>query len=242
MGKKIRLIKALKNQMLYSLPSAAVLGDKFVDGVDWPADKAALVFTFPEKEAGSGKPVRDMVSRKKYVCCLTYMADKKMLPKKKPDGASFGLTLEPFKNPAEHRRAERASYREHFLKPFRDYLAPAFEAGAKEYFRNELPKAKGISVRKNGKIVSMLTLLEIGGKSLRDRLSWVTWLWADPGRPKAERRVIHALLRGWLRENSGKYIGASVHAANLKSQNWFLRSGFRPARISFTRRAGQVPE
>ena len=242
MGKKIRLIKALKNQMLYSLPSAAMLGDKFIDGVAWPADKAALVFTFPEKEAGSGKPVRDMVSRKKYVCCLTYMAGKRTVPAGRTGDGSFGLTLETFKNSAEHRRAERASYRKYFLKPFGDYLTPAFEAGAKEYFRNELPKAKGISVRKNGKIVSMLTLLEIGGKSLRDRLSWVTWLWADPGRPKAERRVIHALLRGWLRENSGKYIGASVHAANLKSQNWFLRSGFRPARISFTRRAGQVPE
>lgn len=239
MGKKIKLIKALKNQMLYSLPSAALLGDKFIGGVDWPADKAALVFTLPEKEAGSGKPVRDMVSRKKYVCCLTYLAGKRTVPEGGTGGNSFGLTLEPFKNLAERRRAERASYRKYFLKPFRNYLTPAFEAGAKEYFRNELPKAKGISVRKNGRIVSMLTLLEIGGESRRDRLHWVTWLWADPGLPKAERRVVHALLRGWLRENTSKHIGASVHAANLKSQNWFLRSGFRPARISFTRRAGK---
>ncbi|MDO8804080.1 MAG: hypothetical protein Q7R35_06600 [Elusimicrobiota bacterium] len=239
MGEKIRLIKTLKDQVLYSLPSAALLSDKFIDGVDWPAAKATLVFSFPEKEAGSGKPVKDMVSRKKYVCCLTYMADRRLIPQGKAGGNSFGLTLEPFKDPAEHRKWALATEHKSFSRPYRNYLTPAFEAESKEYYKNGLPKAKGISVRKNGKIVSMLTLYKVTRDSGHKPLHWVTWIWADPGLPKTERRVIHALLRGWLRGNSRKYIGASVHAANLKSQNWFLKSGFRPSRISFTRRASK---
>ena len=223
--------------MLYSLPSAAPLGDKFIDGVAWPADKATLVFAFPEKEAGSGKPVKDMVSRKKYVCCLTYMADKKMIPKSKAGGNSFELTLEPFKDPAEHRRSEMAACRKYFLEPFKNYLTPAIKAEMKEYYSSTLPKAQGITVRKNRKIVSMLTLYKVAKDSSHKPLHWITWLWADPGLPKAERRAAHALLRGWLRKNSLKYIGASVHAANVKSQSWFLKSGFRPTRIAFTRRA-----
>jgi len=237
MSKKIELIRVLKNQILYSLPSAAMLCDKFIDGVEWPADKDALVFAFPENEAGSGKPVRDMVSRKKYVCCMTYMADKKKIPKGKTAGSACGLTLEPFKDPAEHRKWALATERKYFSGPFRDYLTPAFESESKEYYKSGLPKAKGVSVRKNGKIVSMLTLYEVVRDSSHKPLHWVTWIWADPGLPKEERRVIHALLRGWVRENSRNYVGASVHAANIKSQNWFLRSGFRPARISFARRA-----
>jgi len=236
MTKKPRLIKVLKNQVLYSLSSTAALSDKFLDGMDWPADKAALVFKFPEKEAGRGLPVPDMVSRRKYVCRLVYMADKSRVPAGAAEGAAYGLELAGFKNAAEHRKWALATDRKYFSGPFRAYLTPGFEAEAEEYYRNELPRAKGISVRRKGKIVSMLTLLKISGKSSAKPLDWVSWIWVDPRVPGAERRCIHALLRGWLRENSSKYIGASVHAANIKSQKWFLRSGFRPARLSFTRR------
>lgn len=237
MGGKIKLIKILKNQILYSLPSVKLLGDKFIDEVDWPADKATLVFKFPEKEAGSGKPVADMVSRKKYVCRLSYMVNKRMIPKCEAAGALCGLSLAPFKNLAEHRKWAMATDRKYFFKPFKNYLTPSFQAEAKEYYKTGLPKARGISVRKKGKIVSMLTLLNIFGKDAARPLDWVAWIWADPALPKEERRLAHSLLRGWLRKNSSKYVGASVHAANLKSQNWFLKSGFRPARIAFTRRA-----
>ncbi|MDD5208480.1 MAG: hypothetical protein PHV36_03775 [Elusimicrobiales bacterium] len=237
MAEKIKLIKVLKNQVLYSLPSAALLGDGFIDGVGWPADKASLVFVFPAKEAGSGEPVRDMVSGRKYVCRLTYMADKKMLPAGGTPGLSCGLTLEPFKNTAEHKKWARATDLKYFSGPFKKYLTPSFEAEAKEYYKNELPKAEGVSVRKKGRVVSMLTLLKIAGKPGSRPLDWISWVWVDPGLAKAERLAAHALLRGWLRENSRECIGASVHAANLRSQKWFLRSGFRPARISFSRRA-----
>lgn len=233
-----RLLKVLEDQVLYSLPSTAPLCDKFIDGLDWPADKATLVFKFPEKEARSGKPVPDMVSDRKYVCRLTYMADRRRLPAGRPAAAGSGYELAPFKNTAEHRKWARATDRKYFSGPFKAYLTPAFEAEAKEYYRRELPRAKGVAVRRKGKIVSMLTLLEISGKDSPRPLHWVSWLWADPREPKAGRRVIHALLCGWLRGNSFRYIGASVHAANLRSQKWFLRAGFRPARISFTRRAG----
>ncbi len=236
MTKKTRLIKVLKDQVLYSLSSTAALNDEFIDGVGWPADKATLVFKFPEKEAGRGLPVRDMVSRKKYVCRLVYMADKSSIPAE-PAANAHGLELVKFKNAAGHRKWAIATDRKYFSGPFRAYLTPSFEAEAKEYYRNELPRARGVSVRRKGKIVSMLTLLKISGKTSAKPLDWVSWIWVDPGVPGGERRCIHALLRGWLRENSCKYIGASVHAANIKSQKWFLRSGFRPARLSFTRRA-----
>jgi len=239
MRKKIELIKALKNQMLYSLPSTRLLNDRFIAGVDWPADKETLVFMFPEKEAGSGKPVRDMVSGRKYVCSLTYMADKKAIPAGKTAGASGGFVLKPFKNPAEHRKWAAATELKHYSAVFKDYLTPGSIAEAKEYYKNVLPKAKGISVLKDGKIVSMLTLYRVTKKSTHRPLHWVTWLWADPALRKPERRAVHALLLGWVRENSVGYVGASVLAANLKSQNWFLRSGFRPSRISFTRRAAK---
>ncbi len=220
--------------MLYSLPSTAPLCDKFLDGVYWPADKAALVFVFPEKEAGGGKPVRDMVSRKKYVCRLSYLAEKRAMPAGRA-GPSAGLVLAPFKTPAEHRKWAAATYREYFVKPFRAYLTPAFEAEARDYYRRELPKAKGISVRKAGKVVSMLTLLKVPAAGARP-LDWVTWVWADPALSKPERRAGHALLRAWLRRNCRGAVGATVHAANARSQKWFLKSGFRPARISFSRR------
>lgn len=236
MTKKARLIGVLKDQVLYSLSSTAALSDKFIDGLDWPADKATLVFRFPEKEARSGLPVGDMVSRKKYVCRLVYMADKRSIPAGRAANDS-GLKLEKFKDAAEHRKWALATDRKYFSGPFRAYLTPSFAAEAKEYYKNELPKAKGVSVRRKGKIVSMLTLLRIPGKRGAKLLDWVSWIWVDPAVPVAERRCIHALLRGWLRENSRKYIGASVHAANLRSQKWFLKAGFRPARISFTRRA-----
>ncbi len=236
MAEKIKLIKILKNQVLYSLPSTALLCDKFIDRIDWPEDKASLVFAFPAEEAGSGEPVRDMVSARKYVCRLTYMADKRTLPAAVAPGPSCGLALEPFKNLAEHKKWARATDLKYFSGPFKKYLTPSFEAEAKEYYKNELPKAKGVSVRENGRVVSMLTLLRIAGKPGAKPLDWVSWIWVDPALPEAGRLAAHALLRGWLRGNSRKYIGASVHAANLRSQKWFLRSGFRPARISFSRR------
>lgn len=236
MTKKARLIGVLKSQVLYSLSSTAALSDKFIGGLDWPADKATLVFKFPQKEARSGLPVRDMVSRKKYVCRLVYMADKNRIPAE-PAVNCCGLKLEKFKNAAEHRKWALATDRKYFFRPFRAYLTPSFEAEAKEYYKNELPKAKGVCVRRKGKIVSMLTLLRILGKRGAKPLDWVSWIWVDPAVPAVERRGIHALLRGWLRENSRKYVGASVHAANIRSQKWFLRAGFRPARLAFTRRA-----
>lgn len=236
MKKKARLIGVLKDQMLYSLSSTAALNDKFIDGLDWPADKATLVFMFPGKEARSGRPVADMVSRKKYVCRLVYMAEKSRL-RAGPDANGHGLELEKFRNAAEHRKWALATDRKYFSGPFRAFLTPGLEAEAKEYYKYEFQKAKGVSVRRKGKIVSMLTLLRIPGKRGAKLLDWVSWIWVDPAVPAAERRCIHALLRGWLMENSREYIGASVHAANLRSQKWFLRSGFRPARISFTRRA-----
>jgi hypothetical protein len=237
MRKKTELIKILKNQVLYSLPSLALLNDKFIDGIDWPADKETLVFLFPEKEAGSGKPVRDMVSKKRYVCSLTYMADKKNIQAGKTDGAASGFVLKPFKDQAEHRKWASATEQKYFSGIFKDYQTPSSAAEAKEYYKCGLPKAKGISVLKEGKIVSMLTLYKVTKKSAHRPLHWITWIWADPVLPKEERRAVHALLRGWVRKNSGGYVGASVLAANLKSQNWFLKSGFRPSRISFTRRA-----
>lgn len=236
MTEKTRLIGVLKNQILYSLSSTAVLNDNFIDGLDWPADKATLVFKFPEKEARSGRPVRDMVSRKKYVCRLVYMADKNRIPAE-PAANGYGLKLEKFRNAAEHRKWAMATDRKYFFRPFRAYLTPSFEAEAKEYYKNELPKAKGVCVRRKGKIVSMLTLLKLPVKTGAKPLDWVSWIWADPAVPAVERRCIHALLRGWLRENGRKHIGASVHAANIKSQKWFLKAGFRPARLAFTRRA-----
>ncbi len=237
MAEKIKLIKVLKNQVLYSLPSTALLGDKFIDGIYWPEDKAVLVFSFPAEEAGSGEPVRDMVSGGKYVCRLTYMADKRKLTAGGTAGPRSGLALEPFKNTAEHKKWARATDLKYFSGPFKKYLTPSFEAEAKEYYKNELPKARGVSVRKKSRVVSMLTLLKIAGKPGAGPLDWISWIWVAPCLAKAERLAAHALLRGWLRENSRKYIGASVHAANLRSQKWFLRSGFRPARISFSRRA-----
>lgn len=238
MTKKAGLIGILKDQILYSLSSTAALSDRFIDGLDWPADKATLVFRFPGKEARSGRPVADMVSRKKYVCRLVYMAERSSIPAA-PAANAHGLELRKFKNAAEHRKLAMATDREYFSGPFRAFLTPSFEAEAKEYYKNELPKAKGVSVRRKGKIVSMLTLLRIPGKSGAKPLDWVSWIWADPAVPVEERRCIHALLRGWLRGNGRKFIGASVHAANLRSQRWFLKSGFRPARISFTRRAAK---
>lgn len=238
MAPKIKLIKVLKDQILYSLSSTAALNDDFIDGVDWPADKAALVFRFPEKEARSGRPVRDMVSGKKYVCRLVYMADKSDLAAG-PAANAQGLELVKFKSAAEHRKWALATDREYFSGPFRAYLTPGFKAEAEEYYRNEFQRAKGVSVRRKGKIVSILSLLKISGKNSPRPLDWVTWIWVDPRMPLGERRCVHALLLGWLRENSCKYIGASVHAANLRSQKWFLRSGFRPTRLSFTRRAAK---
>lgn len=236
MTEKARLIAVLKDQILYSLSSTAALSDKFIDGLDWPADKETLVFRFPEKEARSGLPVGDMVSREKYVCRLVYMADKRSIPAGRAANDS-GLKLEKFKDAAEHRKWALATDRKYFSGPYGAFLTPGFRAEAKEYYKNELPKARGVSVRKKGKIVSMLTLLRIPGKPGGKPLDWVSWIWVDPSAPPAERRCIHALLRGWLRKNSRKFIGASVHAANIRSQKWFLRSGFRPARICFTRRS-----
>ena len=237
MNKKAKLIKVLKDQVLYSLSSTAALSDKFIDGLDWPGDKATLVFKFPEKEAGRGLPVPDSVSRKKYVCRLVYMAEKSEIPAAPADGAACGLELAGFKNAAEHRKWALATDLKYFSRPFRAYLTPGFKAEAGEYYRKELPRAKGVCVRRKGKIVSMLTLLKIAGKAGAGPLDWVSWIWVDPRLPGVERRCIHALLRGWLRENGRGRIGASVHAANIKSQKWFLRSGFRPARLCFTRRA-----
>lgn len=241
MTKKAGLIGILKDQILYSLSSTAALSDRFIDGLDWPADKATLVFRFPGKEARSGRPVADMVSRKKYVCRLVYMADNSAIPAA-PAGNRFGLKLRKFKDAAEHRKWALATDREYFSGPYRAFLTPSLEAEAKEYYKNDLPKAKGVSVRRNGKIVSMLTLLRIRGKRGAKPLDWVSWIWVDPAAPLAERRCIHALLRGWLRKNSRGRIGASVHAANLRSQKWFLRSGFRPARLAFTRRTAPKRE
>ena len=138
MAKKIKLIKVLKNQILYSLSSTAALNDKFIDGVDWPADKAALVFKFPEKEAERGLPVRDMVSRKKYVCRVVYMVNKRSIPAETAAGPVCGLKLVKFKNAAEHRKWAMATDRRYFSKPFRDYLTPGLEAEAKIETHDEL--------------------------------------------------------------------------------------------------------
>ena len=235
MLKNIKLLKTGKDRIVYSLLSIGLLNDKFIDAVPWPADKDFLIFRLAKKNVVKGKPVEDMVSLKKYVCRTTYVFNRRDLPNYDKDDRLAGFKLAPFKNMAEYKTVSRKTHDRCFLKPFKDYLTPAYGAEYENYIKNTLPKTKGISVRKDGEIVAMLSLLKVKGK-IFSPMHWISWIWVDARQPKEARRAIHSMLRWWVHKNSTKYVGAAIHAANLKSQKWFIKSGGWPVQIFFSRR------
>ncbi len=235
----VKLVGITKKAIRYSIPSIGILNDKFLDGLDWPADKEMVTFMFPRKAIKAGEPVKDMVSAGSYVCRTTWLVHKKKIRLGKPAGFAGGLALVPFKDRAEHMRFERAVDEKYFRKPFKKYLDPSYRAEAEDYYKNCLPQSQAISVRKEGRVVAMVTLAKITTASrLLKPLHWVTWIWVDPRLSAQQRQTTHYLLRGWLRESSSRYIGATVHAVNVRSQKWFLKAGFRPVRVFFSRRRG----
>lgn len=221
---------------MYSLPSLKLLNEKLVDEINWPDDTPLLIFRIAKENIVKGKPIEDMVSLKKYVCRTSYIFDRSGLPKGRTDGRHYCLKLAPFKSLAEYKAVSRKTNEKYFLKPFKKYLTPAYTAEYENYIKDDLPKTKGISVTKDGEMVAMLSLLKVKAKKPYSPLHWITWIWVDGGQPKEVRQIIHTMLRGWLRRNSSKYLGAAIHAANLKSQYWFIRSGGRPVQIFFSRR------
>ena len=235
MLKKIRLIEVSKNRMLYSLPSLEMLSDDFIDGVDWPGDKDTLAFQISKHDTKRREPIADMVSLKKYVCRLNYLADKKELPHKKMAAELHGISLEPFKTLSERRKTEILTHKKYSISRLQ-YSTSSNRAEQKEYFKNWLTLKNAISIRKNGKVVGLLTLCKMTGKTMVKPLHWITWAWIDSRLNKDERRTAHVLLGRWLFENSSKYVGGSVHAANIRSQKWCLKMGLRPVRIFFARR------
>ncbi|MGD9642069.1 MAG: hypothetical protein AB7V08_04945 [Elusimicrobiales bacterium] len=237
MGVKPKLMKRGDGSITYSLPSIKMLSEKLVDSLEWPEDKIILAFRFPPERAPKGVPIQDMVSRRKYLCRATYIGTKSNIPDRGGDGAGCGLKLAPFRSKAEYGRVYLRSYAEDYLKPFCDYQERGYEKENKEYFKKQFPNTKGISVRKDGRVVAMLCVKHMpeNGRPYRP-LSWIDWLWVDGSIPKDERKAAHGLLGKWLKKLPGKYFGGAIHAVNMKSQNWFIRMGARPVQIFFLRR------
>lgn len=237
MGVKLKLLKRGEDRMTYSLPSVEMLSEKLVDSLEWPEDKPILALLFPAKKVPKGAPILDMVSTRKYLCRTTYIGTKRSIPARDVDGARYGLKLAPFRSREEYGKVYLRTYAADFLKPFRDYQEKGYKKENREYFEKEFPGTKGISVRKDGKVVGMLSVMQMpeNGRAYRP-LSWIAWLWVDGRLPKEERKAAHGLLGNWLKKLPGKYFGGAIHAVNLKSQNWFLRMGARPVQIFFLRR------
>ena len=223
--------------MTYSLPSLDLLSEKLVGSVDWPADKPFLAFRFQPRRAPKGLPIQDMVSRRKYVCRTTYYGNKSGIPAASPCCSEFGLKLSPFRSMAEYKRTTMRTHKRYFVNPFSAYMAGNHKEEDRVYYSQYLPKTKGISVRKAGKIVGMMSIIRFpkNGRSYTP-CSWISWLWVDGALPKEERKAAHAMLGGWLKKLPGRYFGGAIHAVNLKSQRWFLKMGARPVQVFFLRR------
>jgi len=238
MGIKLKLMKRGEDRVTYSLPSLKMLSERLVDSMEWPADKPILAFRFPPKRAPKGVPIRDMVSRRKYLCRTTYIGNKRDIPAAAADGGKYGLKLAPFASREEYRKACLRTLAEYFLKPFRDYQERDYKKDNRDYFKKQFPATKGISIRKGGKkLVAMMSMLHMpeDGKAYRP-LSWISWVWVDGRLPREERKAAHGMLGRWVKRLPGKYFGGAIHAVNLKSQNWFIRMGARPVQIFFLRR------
>lgn len=213
-----------------------MLNDAFIDRVDWPKELPYLVFRVSAKLAPKRAPVRDMVSLKKYVCRTSYIVNKRESPLDMEDGRGYGLEIGPFKSFAEYRWVYTRTHNADFVKAFRAYNTPAYMAEFKEYLKDDFSKTKGVCVRCKGKVVAMLSLFKIGRHAWFSPLYWISWIWADQAQPREIRRAAHSMLRAWVRKNISGYVGASIHAANLRSQNWFIKLGARPCQIFFSRR------
>lgn len=237
MAVKLKLMKRGADRMTYSLPSLRMLNEKLVAGMEWPADKPILAFRFPPRKAPKGVPIQDMISRRKYLCRTTYIGNKRDIPAGAPAGGAHGLKMASFGSRAEYRRMCQRTYTEYFFKPFREYQERDYKKENRDFFKNHFPKTKGISVRRGGKVVSMMSVLHMpaDGKAYRP-MSWITWVWVDARLSKEERKAIHGMLGGWLKRLPGKYFGGAIHAVNIRSQKWFMRMGARPVQVFFLRR------
>lgn len=233
---KIRLLHKKANRLVYSLPDLDRINDAFIDGVRWPENIAYLGFWVPRAMAPQGKPVRDMVSDRKYVCRMSYVADKREIPAEISGDIAAGLKIAPFKNIAAYRRTFLRTHNKYFQKAFKGYHTPAYGAEVKKYLKNTFPDTKGVCVMRGRRVVGMLSLFKIGKYFRFSPMHWITWLWADQSQPKDVRRGVHFMLRAWVRKNASRYVGASIHAVNVKSQKWFIKLGARPCQIYFSRR------
>lgn len=231
-----RLLQRKADKVIYSLPSIGLLNDGFISKLDWPEEIPYLVFRVSRKLAPKRHPIRNMVTRRKYVCRTSYIVHKSNIPLEKATGRGHGLELGSFRNFPEYKREYVRTHDADFTRVFGDYDTPAYRAEIKQYIQESLPKTKGVCVRSGGKVIAMLSLLRIGRHSWFSPLHWITWLWADQAQPREVRRAAHAMLRAWVRRNISGYVGASVNAPNLKSQNWFIKLGARPCQIFFSRR------
>ncbi|HOI43564.1 MAG TPA: hypothetical protein PK523_11515 [Elusimicrobiales bacterium] len=235
---KLKLLKRGEDRMTYSLPSLKMLSEKLVDSMEWPADKQILAFRFPPSRAPKGVPIKDMISRRKYLCRTTYVGKKRDIPAVNANGCKCGLKLASFRSRGEFRKTFLGTHEKYFIKAFRDYQEAGYKQENKKFFEKYFPSTKGISVRKDRKIVGILcemTIPKDGGKAYRP-MSWLCWVWVDGRLSKEERKASHNMLGGWIKKLPGKYFGAAIHAVNLKSQNWMLKMGARPVQVFFLRR------
>ena len=227
--------RILKDKVTYDLPSLDMLDSGLVSGLAWPEKTPYLLFNLSKKDCKRKEPISDPVPGDKYICRVNYLATKNTISAPKWAAVPAALRLEPFKDLEDHKTFEMRVHDKYFAKPYCKYMSAAHEEEGKSYF-GELDKTSSVALVRGKKRVGMVTVLRITSTVLPRPLHWVTWLWVDKKLSSDERRCAHALIAGWLKNNSLKYVGASVHAANLRSQKWCLKMGFRPVRVFFKRK------
>lgn len=220
--------------IFYDLPDLGMLGAGLPAGVEWPEDRPRLCFDLAARDRKRGIVVSNPLPEDKYICRINYLAGRKQVRATGGRAADAGLTLQPFRNFKEHKTLELWSHDKYFAKPFKKYMSPAHKAEARVYYKM-LKDTESAVLRRGAKSVGMITMLRLPGANLPKPLHWITWVWIAPELSPAERRQAHTLLAGWMKNNSIKYVGCSVHSANVRSQKWFLKMGFKPVRVFFER-------
>ncbi len=208
--------------MVYKLPDFSVVGNSFVDALEWQEGINVQMFLFEKPVTNEYEIMAGIHSNRLVGLGYSYSPAKTSRNAMAlPAGITpVGLDLEAL---------QRLYYDTQFgfYKQWEGELGDNYIKETNMVIEKMLPTAKAAALTKAGRTVALLTT--VNWKDCLDQpADWVTWVWIDAALSKAERYSIGDYFSRWLDINSGSKVQCFINAFNVRSQKFFRRLGFIP--------------